>query len=242
MLAFAVLAPVLGAILAPLPPRHHEQRAALAKQLERERAAVARSEAALRALDGERPDSVALPGAATAGPALGYLSKTAAGCYSTADGGPPPSAMTLALSNFRRELPEMVAAALGRTRPPQGAGFADALHGRKRPPQETGYADALQRLGLSNDAVHERERAREQVPAPLLIKLPYDVLCGGIDALFGGRPIARFWFLETVARMPYQGYATMLFLYETLGWWRRSADLKQVRRGTAPCNNHVTTA
>tara|TARA_B100000787_G_scaffold168230_1_gene156594 strand:+ start:1216 stop:1395 length:180 start_codon:yes stop_codon:yes gene_type:complete len=30
-----------------------------------------------------------------------------------------------------------------------------------------------------------------------------------------------------VARIPYFGYNTMIFLYETLGWWRRSAKLKK---------------
>lgn len=34
------------------------------------------------------------------------------------------------------------------------------------------------------------------------------------------RPIERFWFLETVARIPYFVYVSMLHLYESLGWWR----------------------
>jgi len=48
-----------------------------------------------------------------------------------------------------------------------------------------------------------------------------------LDTLYDGRPIARFWYLETVARIPYFAYNTMIFLYETLGWWRRSAKLKK---------------
>ncbi|CAN0351988.1 unnamed protein product, partial [Ectocarpus sp. 13 AM-2016] len=36
------------------------------------------------------------------------------------------------------------------------------------------------------------------------------------DVVFEDRPIQRFWFLETVARMPYFSYLSMLFLYETL--------------------------
>jgi hypothetical protein len=39
-----------------------------------------------------------------------------------------------------------------------------------------------------------------------------------LDVIFNGRPIQRFWFLETVARMPYFSYISMLHLYETLGW------------------------
>jgi ubiquinol oxidase len=34
--------------------------------------------------------------------------------------------------------------------------------------------------------------------------------------------------LETVARMPYFSYITMLHLYETLGFWRRSTDVKRI--------------
>ena len=40
------------------------------------------------------------------------------------------------------------------------------------------------------------------------------------------RAFARFWTLETVARMPYFSYLSVLHLYETLGWWRRSDYLK----------------
>ena len=65
------------------------------------------------------------------------------------------------------------------------------------------------------------------MPAPLVIRVPYLVLCGVLDTLYDGRPIARFWYLETVARIPYFAYNTMIFLYETLGWWRRSAKLKK---------------
>ena len=54
------------------------------------------------------------------------------------------------------------------------------------------------------------------------------MLCAFLDAWFEDRPIARFWFLETVARMPYFAYISMLHLYETLGWWRRSAEAKRV--------------
>lgn len=45
----------------------------------------------------------------------------------------------------------------------------------------------------------------------------YDVLCSFIDFAYKDRPIERFWFLETVARMPYFSYISVLHLYETLG-------------------------
>ena len=51
----------------------------------------------------------------------------------------------------------------------------------------------------------------------------------GLDRLYAGRPLQRFWFLETVARMPYFSYISMLHLYESLGWWRAGAELRRVR-------------
>ncbi|GMI21495.1 hypothetical protein TeGR_g12121 [Tetraparma gracilis] len=36
----------------------------------------------------------------------------------------------------------------------------------------------------------------------------------------------RFFALETIARMPYFAYTSMLHLYETLGWWRRHDYIK----------------
>lgn len=49
-----------------------------------------------------------------------------------------------------------------------------------------------------------------------------------MDVIYAGRPIQRFWFLETVARMPYFSYISMLHLYESLGWWRAGAELRRV--------------
>jgi ubiquinol oxidase len=48
----------------------------------------------------------------------------------------------------------------------------------------------------------------------------YKVLIFFLDRVYKDRAIERFWFLETVARMPYFSYVTCLHLYETLGWWR----------------------
>ena len=89
--------------------------------------------------------------------------------------------------------------------------------------------DELETLTLSNDAIWERERNRTQVDAPWVIKGPYLVLCGLLDALFPeNKPVQRFWFLESVARMPYFSYNAMLTLYELLGWWRRGSELQRV--------------
>ena len=40
--------------------------------------------------------------------------------------------------------------------------------------------------------------------------------------------LQRFWVLETVARIPYFSYISMLHLYESLGWWRAGAELRKV--------------
>ena len=49
-----------------------------------------------------------------------------------------------------------------------------------------------------------------------------------MDKFYDDRPIQRFWFLETVARMPYFSYIAILHLYETMGWWKVSTDLRRM--------------
>ena len=80
--------------------------------------------------------------------------------------------------------------------------------------------DALATLTLSNDAIWARERARPEVPAPWIIKAPYLALCYFLDVVFPeNRPIQRFWFLETVARMPYFSQHDADGV-RAIGWWR----------------------
>ena len=81
---------------------------------------------------------------------------------------------------------------------------------------------------LSTEDINARERGRPPVKTTFEIYLPYIFLCKVLDSLFQGSPIQRFWFLETVARIPYFSYITMIHTYETLGWWRRSTDAKKV--------------
>jgi len=47
-----------------------------------------------------------------------------------------------------------------------------------------------------------------------------------VDVVYGNRFYARFYVLETIARVPYFSYLSVLHLYETLGFWRRSDLLK----------------
>ena len=100
--------------------------------------------------------------------------------------------------------------------------------GRKQRDIDPAVREVLSHVKLSNEGIALRERARPKIIAPLIIKLPYYFLCFLLDSLFIADPISRFWFLETVARMPYFTYITMLHTYETLGWWRKRPEIKRV--------------
>lgn len=77
---------------------------------------------------------------------------------------------------------------------------------------------------LDDDAVANREKERERrdgrVKTGFFVRKVYDITCNVLDLFFEGRPIPRFWFLETVARMPYFAYSSCLHLLSTLGWYR----------------------
>ena len=95
--------------------------------------------------------------------------------------------------------------------------------------------DILQRLKtlqLDDHKVAQAEREREaengKVEAPLIVRWTYNSLCWMLDVLYAGRPVQRFWVLETVARIPYFSYISMLHLYESLGWWRAGAEVRKV--------------
>lgn len=131
-------------------------------------------------------------------PSFGYLSRSA-GVYTEAvsEGGAnlPSSALDLAVKNFQRELQELVKALKGEASEsfaPEAECAAQAREVRSK----------LDALVLSNDAVWQREREREasggKVDSPLLLLGPYYFLCWCLDAFFEDRPLARFWFLETV--------------------------------------------
>jgi ubiquinol oxidase len=96
-------------------------------------------------------------------------------------------------------------------------------------PKQKVYQDKLDVLTLSSENIWVRELADGPIVAPFVIKIPYLALCYMLDTVFEGKYVfSRFFLLETVARMPYFAYITMLHLYETLGFWRRSADMKRI--------------
>ncbi|MDX2254969.1 MAG: alternative oxidase [Pseudanabaenaceae cyanobacterium bins.39] len=59
-----------------------------------------------------------------------------------------------------------------------------------------------------------------------MIKLLVNLLVFVINNIYHDRPIPRFYVLETVARVPYFSYLSVLHLYETLGFWRKVDWLK----------------
>ncbi|CAI7934487.1 unnamed protein product, partial [Closterium sp. NIES-54] len=59
-------------------------------------------------------------------------------------------------------------------------------------------------------------------------KLITDAAFHILNAFYGTteRAYARFYVLETIARVPYFSYVSILHLYESFGWWRRIEFLK----------------
>ncbi|XP_074270171.1 ubiquinol oxidase 4, chloroplastic/chromoplastic [Silene latifolia] len=47
-----------------------------------------------------------------------------------------------------------------------------------------------------------------------------------LDTLYHDRNYARFFVLETIARVPYFAFISVLHMYETFGWWRQADYLK----------------
>ncbi|XP_031394854.1 ubiquinol oxidase 4, chloroplastic/chromoplastic [Punica granatum] len=47
-----------------------------------------------------------------------------------------------------------------------------------------------------------------------------------LDSLYHDRHYARFFVLETIARVPYFAFMSVLHMYESFGWWRRADYLK----------------
>ncbi|XP_002987450.2 ubiquinol oxidase 4, chloroplastic/chromoplastic [Selaginella moellendorffii] len=53
-----------------------------------------------------------------------------------------------------------------------------------------------------------------------------DFVIAILDRLYADRDYARFYVLETIARVPYFAFVSVLHMYESFGWWRRADYLK----------------
>lgn len=202
----------------------------LREKVERDEAALTCSRAALRAADRLSHS------AATDDMNYGFT-RQRLGQYNEAGAGVAPptprNALALAGYTFQTEFRAVVAWARAGFKDDGGplvvgtpaaaaAGGASAAE----PTLAAFHRSQLGKLTLSNAGIAAREAARPSVPAPPSIKLPYLALCWALDTLFDGRPLPRLWLLEHVARMPYLAYASMIHLYESLGWWRMGAAIK----------------
>lgn len=59
-----------------------------------------------------------------------------------------------------------------------------------------------------------------------MVRLLVNVLEFVLNVFYRNRLYPRFYVLETVARVPYFAFLSVLHLYESLGWWRKSDWLK----------------
>lgn len=127
----------------------------------------------------------------------------------------PPSAIRLGVTNFFQQLEQIL----------KGSKNGDE---ESCSPEAADFRRKVAALTLSNEGISERAKERPPIAAPLVLKVPYYALCLVLDTMFNGVPIARLWFLETVARVPYLAYVTCIHTYETLGWLRVSTTKKIV--------------
>ena len=91
--------------------------------------------------------------------------------------------------------------------------------------QGNGPRTALEKLTLSNEEVWKKEKDMV-VEAPLPMMLVYYGICYALDFMYKDSPIQRFYFLETIARLPYYSYTNILHMYETLGLWMLDSNTK----------------
>lgn len=90
------------------------------------------------------------------------------------------------------------------------------------------FRQQMKKLTLDAEQIMIREHAREQVMAPRAMMIVYNIICWSLDMIYEGKPLDRFWMLETVARQPYFSYVAILHMYETLGWWEVNGELRKI--------------
>mmetsp|Transcript_46740 Transcript_46740/g.84366 ORF Transcript_46740/g.84366 Transcript_46740/m.84366 type:complete len:467 (-) Transcript_46740:412-1812(-) len=131
----------------------------------------------------------------------------------------PGNAWELGSRVFRRELGQLLLAM-------RKSGWTDSSEqlrsafGLPEPRAPRSPPPFLQHLKLDVAKVCQREAERGAPESFPVVKAIFFSLCWSLDRIYEGRPIAKFWVLETIARLPYFSYITALHLYESLGWWR----------------------
>ncbi|XP_057858538.1 ubiquinol oxidase 4, chloroplastic/chromoplastic isoform X2 [Cryptomeria japonica] len=89
---------------------------------------------------------------------------------------------------------------------------------QKRDEKEYQSNDVGNPSGALETAVIKFEQTFNIALTELVIKV--------LDAFYSDRHYARFYVLETIARVPYFAFVSVLHMYESFGWWRRSDYLK----------------
>lgn len=131
----------------------------------------------------------------------------------------PGNAWELGVRVFHRELGQLLLSLRGGPLDEAARGAQEALKLEEPRPLRPPFA-FVRKLVLDADAVARREEIRGTPESTPLVKAIFFLLSWALDRLYEGRPIQKFWVLETVARLPYFSYITVLHLYESLGWWR----------------------
>lgn len=196
----------------------------LAKLLQRQTAELEETRRLLEVLKGSEektgPESLSMAASLMKSRDYGFNSRSEGPTFSELKGGeafvqygPPANVLRLGFKQFFRNLDAM-------------RGEYEGEEDIELTEEQKELQSKLDDLTLDSNAIWEREG---KIEAPLIIKIPYLFLCYMLDVVFESKYVpARFFLLETVARMPYFSYISMLHLYESLGFWRRSADVKRV--------------
>ncbi|KAF7019409.1 hypothetical protein CFC21_032585 [Triticum aestivum] len=86
------------------------------------------------------------------------------------------------------------------------------------PEEEGGFDEELTLAGEDGDWVVRFEQSFNVFLTDTVIFI--------LDILYRDRDYARFFVLETIARVPYFAFISVLHLYETFGWSRRADNIK----------------
>lgn len=93
------------------------------------------------------------------------------------------------------------------------------------------HSQCLHSAHLPLDDEHASNDNENKLDLPVWIQTSNRLTVDAIKAILvilipEDRPFGRFYALETIARVPYFSYTSVLHLYETLGWFRKSEYIK----------------
>ena len=114
--------------------------------------------------------------------------------------------------------------------------ISDSAPAADKDAENTSSSSSLSSSSQRTPSLHDYDEDQyepvihDQAPIPRLERAINSAIIASavliIDKLYEGRAYPRFYALETVARVPYFSFLSVLHLYETLGFWRRADYLK----------------